>query len=96
VGDKIVIGDVTQAAYLGPWLWNRSVEKAGSFDIHKVAAASHGIEFKEAPEGYGRIHENHHVCSKTRVGRARIDGQYDLIYETAELMEPDPYPKGYQ
>ena len=24
------------------------------------------------------------------------DGQYDVIYETAELMEPDPFPKGYQ
>jgi urea transport system substrate-binding protein len=33
--------------------------------------------------------------SKTRVGRARDDGQYDVIYETTELMEPDPFPKGY-
>ena len=24
------------------------------------------------------------------------DGQYDLIYETADLVEPDPFPKGYQ
>src|SRR5258706_1045374 len=95
-GEKSVIGDVTQAAYLGPWLWKATVEKAGSFDIDKVAAASPGIEFKGAPEGYVRIHENHHLWSKTRVGRARLDGQYDMIYETAELMEPDPYPKGYQ
>ena len=95
-GDKIVIGDVTQAAYLGPWLWKLTVEKAGSFDIDKVAAASPGVEFKGAPEGYVRVHENHHLWSKTRVGRARLDGQYDLIYETAELMEPDPFPKGYQ
>ena len=95
-GDKIVIGDVTQAAYLGPCLWKLTVEKEGSFDIDKVAAASPGIEFKGAPEGYVRVHENHHLWSKTRVGRARLDGQYDMIYETAELMEPDPYPKGYQ
>jgi len=95
-GDKTVIGDVTQAAYLGPWLWKLTVEKAGSFDIDKIAAASPGVEFKGAPEGYVRVHENHHLWSKTRVGRARLDGQYDLIYETAELMEPDPYPKGYQ
>jgi urea transport system substrate-binding protein len=95
-GDKIVIGDVTQAAYLGPWLWKLTVEKAGSFDVDKVAAASPGVEFKGAPEGYVRVHENHHLWSKTRVGRARLDGQYDLIYETAELMEPDPFPKGYQ
>src|SRR5919197_2377373 len=95
-GDKTVIGDVTQAAYLGPWLWKLTVEKAGSYDIDKVAAASPGVEFTGAPEGYVRIHDNHHLWSKTRVGRARLDGQYDLIYETAELMEPDPFPKGYQ
>jgi urea transport system substrate-binding protein len=95
-GAKTVIGDVTQAAYLGPWLWKLTVEKAGSFDIDKIAAASPGVEFKGAPEGYVRVHENHHLWSKTRVGRARIDGQYDLVYETAELMEPDPFPKGYQ
>lgn len=39
-GKDAVIGDVTQAAYLGPWLWKAAVEKAGSFDIDKVVAAS--------------------------------------------------------
>ncbi|MGQ0501463.1 MAG: urea ABC transporter substrate-binding protein [Panacagrimonas sp.] len=95
-GADSVIGDVTQAAYLGPWLWKATVEKAGSFDVDKIAAASPGVEFKGAPEGYVRIHENHHLWSKTRVGRARADGQYDLIYETTDLVEPDPFPKGYQ
>ena len=95
-GENIVIGDVTQAAYLEPWLWKLTVEKAGSFDVDKVAAASPGIEFPQAPEGYVRIHENHHLWSKTRVGKAKADGQYEVIYETADLMEPDPFPKGYQ
>ena len=95
-GDDIVIGDVTQAAYLGPWLWKAAVEKAGSFDIEKVQAASPGIELTTAPEGYVRIHENHHLWSKARIGQAQADGQYRLIYETEELMEPDPFPKGYQ
>ena len=95
-GEKTVIGDVTQAAYLGPWLWKLTAEKAGSFDIDKIAAASPGIEFKGAPEGYVRIHPNHHLWSKTRVGKARADGQYDLVYETADLVEPNPFPVGYQ
>src|SRR5690349_20218682 len=95
-GAKSVIGDVTQAAYMGPWLWKLAVEKAGSFDVDKIAAASPGVEFKGAPEGYVRIHENHHLWSKTRVGRAKLDGQFELIYETADLVEPDPFPKGYQ
>lgn len=95
-GEDIVIGDVTQAAYLGPWLWKMAVEKAGSFDVDKVRLASPGIEFDKAPEGYVKIHENHHLWSKTRVGRAKTDGQYEMVYETAELVEPDPFPEGYQ
>ncbi|MAS04461.1 MAG: urea ABC transporter substrate-binding protein [Ahrensia sp.] len=95
-GDDSVIGDVTQAAYLGPWLWKLAVEKAGSFDIDKIKESLPGIEFDKAPEGYVRVHENHHLWSKTRVGRARDDGQYDVVYETAELVEPDPFPEGYQ
>lgn len=95
-GQDIVIGDVTQAAYLGPWLWKAAVEKAGSFDIDKVRAASPGIELTTAPEGYVRIHENHHLWSKTRVGLAQKDGQYKVVYESEELIEPNPFPIGYQ
>lgn len=95
-GEKSVIGDVTQAAYLGPWLWKAAVEKAGSFDIDKIKEASPGIELTTAPEGYVRIHPNHHLWSKTRIGHAQADGQYKVVYETKDLMEPDPFPKGYQ
>lgn len=95
-GEKSVIGDVTQAAYLGPWLWKATVEKAGSFDIDAVAAASEGIEYKEAPEGYVKIHKNHHLWSKARIGQMKADGQFTVIAESPELIEPDPFPKGYQ
>lgn len=95
-GPNAVIGDVTQAAYLGPWLWKLAVEKAGSFDIDKVAAASSDIEFTGAPEGYVRIHNsNHHLWSKLRIGQWQTDGQAKVLYES-ELIEPNPFPKGYQ
>jgi urea transport system substrate-binding protein len=95
-GKDIVIGDVTQAAYLGPWLWKAAVEKTGSFDIDKVRAASPGIELTTAPEGYVKVHPNHHLWSKTRIGHAQPDGQYKVVFETEELIEPDPFPAGYQ
>lgn len=94
-GEKSVIGDVTQAAYLGPFLWKAAVEKAKSFDIDKVVAASNDIELTNAPEGYVKVHPNHHLWSKLRVGKVRSDGQFDVLYESA-LIEPDPFPKGYQ
>jgi urea transport system substrate-binding protein len=94
-GPNSVIGDVTQAGYLGPWLWKAAVERAGSFDVDKVVAASPGIELKTAPEGYVKVHENHHLWSKLRVGQVLQDGQFKVLHES-ELIEPDPFPKGYQ
>jgi urea transport system substrate-binding protein len=94
-GPKAVIGDVTQAAYLGPWLWKAAVEKAGSFDVAKVAAASPGIELKTAPEGYVKIDKNHHLWSKSRIAQALPNGQFKVVYESKSLIKPDPFPKGY-
>ncbi|WOD11058.1 urea ABC transporter substrate-binding protein [Pseudomonas sp. NyZ704] len=94
-GEDSVIGDVTQAAYLGPWLWKAAVEKAGSFDVDAVSAASPDIELTSAPEGYVKIHGNNHLWSKLRVGEWQADGQAKVVYES-ELIEPNPFPEGYQ
>jgi len=73
-----------------------TVTARGGFDIDKIAVASNGIELDTAPEGYVRIHDsNHHLWSKTRIGRAKADGQFEVIWES-ELIEPDPFPEGYQ
>ena len=95
-GPKAVIGDVTQAAYLGPWLWKMAVEKAGSFDVDKVVAASPGIELKTAPEGYVKVHANHHLWSKARIAQGQPDGTFKVVAESKDLIEPNPFPKGYQ
>ncbi|NMZ43419.1 urea ABC transporter substrate-binding protein [Pseudomonas oryzihabitans] len=95
-GKDAVVGDVTQAAYLGPWLWKMAVEKAGSFDVDKVVAASPGLELKTAPEGYVKVHENHHLWSRSRIGQIQPDGTFKVVHESADLIEPNPFPKGYQ
>ena len=91
-----MIGDVTQAGYLGPWLWKAAVEKAGSFDVDAVVKASPGIELKTAPEGYVKLDENHHLWSKARIGQGQPDATFKVVAESAELIKPDPFPKGYQ
>ncbi|WP_300465123.1 urea ABC transporter substrate-binding protein [Desulfobacula sp.] len=95
-GEDSVIGDVTQAAYLGPWLWKFTVEKAGSFDIDTLAVASEGIEFAAAPEGYVRIAKNHHLWSRAKIGQMLADGQFKVIAESDDLIMPDPFPEGYK
>jgi urea transport system substrate-binding protein len=82
-----------QVAYNSVYLWKMGVEKAKSFDPDKVIAASGGIELN-APEGLVRVHAtNHHVWKKVRVGRARADGQFDIVWESAKEIEPNPFPK---
>lgn len=91
-GADRVIGDPMQCAYNAVYLWKLAAEKAKSFDVPKVVAASAGLEF-DAPEGKIKIHaSNQHVAKKVRVGRARPDGQFDIVYESA-MIEPNPFPK---
>ncbi|RJF96483.1 urea ABC transporter substrate-binding protein [Noviherbaspirillum cavernae] len=92
-GQDKVIGDPMQVAYNSVYLWKLAVEKAKSFDPEKVIAASSGLEF-DAAEGKIRVHAtNHHVWKKVRVGRARADGQFDIVWESPNLIEPNPFPK---
>lgn len=94
-GKDAVIGDVTQAAYLGPWLYKAAVERAGSFDVDKVQAALPGYVFKDAPEGSVTVEKNHHLTTKLRIGQWQKDGQAKVVY-TSGYIKPDPFPKGYQ
>jgi urea transport system substrate-binding protein len=92
-GQDRVIGDPMQVAYNSVYLWKAAVEKAKSFDVDKVIAASAGLEL-DAAEGKIRVHaNNHHVWKKVRVGRARPDGQFDIVWEAPNLIEPNPFPK---
>ena len=91
-GKNRVVGDPMECGYNAVYLWKLAVEKAKSFDVAKVIAASSEVEFK-APEGLVRIHKtNHHVWKKVRIGRARADGQFDIVHES-QLTEPNPVPK---
>ncbi|RCX31223.1 urea ABC transporter substrate-binding protein [Thioalbus denitrificans] len=91
-GEDRVIGDTMEAGYIAPYLWKAAVEKAGSFDVEKVAAASAGLEL-DAPEGMVKLHDsNHHLYKYTRIGQIRADGLMDIVHETG-LIEPNPYPE---
>lgn len=94
-GADAVIGDVTESAYLGPWLWKWAVEKAGSFDVDKVVAASPGLVWEDSPHGYLKVDENHHLHMRTRIGKWQKDGQAEVVFES-DVIAPNPFPEGYQ
>jgi urea transport system substrate-binding protein len=91
-GQDRVVGDPMECAYNSVYLWKMAAEKAKSFDVDKVIAASSGLVLN-APEGKVTVHKtNHHVSKKVRVGRARADGQFDIVFESG-VIEPNPFPK---
>lgn len=94
-GKDSPIGDVTQAAYEGPWLWKAAVEKAGSFDTDKVVKAEEsGTITFDAPEGMVYLESNHHLKTRLRIGEWLANGQAKIVY-TSDYIMPDPFPKGY-
>lgn len=91
-GAKRVTGDTLACAYTSVYLWKMAVEKAKSFEVAKVVAASSGLEI-DAPEGKVKFHvTNHHLWKRARIGEFLKDGQVKMLYESP-LIEPNPFPK---
>jgi urea transport system substrate-binding protein len=89
-----VTDDPIEAAYSQVFLWKTAVEKAGSTEADKVRSALRGgIEF-EAPSGRIRVDpKTQHTFKRFRMGKVRPDRQFDIVYESPEWIEPDPYPQ---
>lgn len=91
-GQDRVVGDPMECGYTAVYFWKLACEKAKSFDVNKVVAASSDLAL-DAPEGKIKLHKsNHHTWKHARIGRARPDGQFDIVHESA-LIEPNPFPK---
>jgi urea transport system substrate-binding protein len=87
--------DPMEAAYVSVYLWKAMVEKAGSFDVAKVKAASDGVTF-EAPEGKVTIDgATQHIYKTARIGKVGGDGLITEVWNSGSPVKPDPYLKGY-
>ncbi|MGJ7416001.1 urea ABC transporter substrate-binding protein [Streptomyces cinereoruber] len=87
--------DPMEAAYNAVYLWKAMVEKAGSFDVAKVRAASDGITL-DAPEGTITVDgATQHVHKTARIGRIGATGLIDEVWNSGKPIKPDPYLKGY-
>ena len=83
--------DPIEAAYYGVYVWANAAEKADSFDVDKVREAVYGMEFV-APGGPKKMHEsNQHTYKPVYIGEIRADGQFDIVWESDGLVEPDSY-----
>ena len=94
-GADRVTSDPMEAAYTSMYLYKNMVEKAQSFCVDAVNAASGGVTF-EAPEGLVTVDgENHHIAKTALIGQINADNQFDIVYESDGPIEPDPFLKTY-
>src|SRR5690242_1665351 len=96
-GEDKPTSDPMEAAYVSVYLWKAMVEKAGSFDVAKVKAASAagGITF-DAPEGLVTVDgPSQHVYKTARIGKIGSDGLIKEVWNSGEPIKPDPFLKDY-
>jgi len=92
LGHETVISDPMEASYIGFQLWIQAVESAESTNAAMVSRAAREMTLN-APEGIISVDgRNLHLSKKIRVGRARTDGQFDIIWESQKNIRPIPYP----
>lgn len=80
-----------EASYFGMKLFAKAYENAGNDDIRLLLPCLLGSEI-DAPQGSVRINpSNHHASLYPRIGRANSQGQFTIIKDAVQRIEPDPY-----
>jgi branched-chain amino acid transport system substrate-binding protein len=79
------------SAYAQVKLFAKALAQAGSLDTQRLVEAAQGLSV-DAPEGPVQIDaDNNHVSLTPRIGRARSDGGFDIVWEGKGPIKPDPY-----
>ena len=101
-GDDRVTNDPMESAYNMVYLWKAAVEKAGTYeDLDAVRDALIGIKM-DAPQGPIEMYPNHHISQTVRIGEAKDDGQFEILWDSKTPVAPItwnqyvPETKGYK
>ncbi len=91
-GEERVLDDPMEAAYIGVNLWVNAVRSTRSLDMHTVKIAL-TQQTLAAPEGIVAVDEGtRHLWKQVRIGRARADGQFEIVWQSGHSMAPAPFP----
>ena len=88
-----VVDDPMEAAYTQVMVWKEAYKRANSSDPLKIREVlEKGMEF-DAPGGRIKVDpKTHHMYKKFRLGQIQLDRQFKIIYESKDLISPDPFP----
>ena len=87
-----VLDDPMQAAYVGVKLWVNARRSTVAQDMATLKTVL-GRQTLAAPSGIVSVDAaTHHLWKPVRIGRARADGQFDIVWETRRSIMPAPFP----
>jgi urea ABC transporter urea binding protein len=78
------------SAYSQPFLWKNAAERAKSFQTNNVRQHLTGSHY-HGPAGILEIQSNHYVKKPALIGRARENGQFDIVWRSNGTIEPKPW-----
>ncbi len=91
-GDKVT-HFVSESSYFQVHLFKQAVAKLAASDIGPLAIrdAVKGEEFK-APQGLVKVEpQNLHCWLRPKIGQCKPDGQFEILKQSADWLEPNPY-----
>lgn len=90
-GDEVEPNMCWEAAYFQVHLYAQAMARAGSDEPDRLLPFLTGSEW-DAPQGRVRIDpHNHHTRLYPRIGRVDGTGQFAILAEAAQGVDPDPY-----
>ncbi|MFZ2300644.1 MAG: ABC transporter substrate-binding protein [Gallionella sp.] len=90
-GRERVLDDPMEAAYIGVKLWANSVRNSETADLTLVKN-SLVQQSMAAPQGIVAVDfDTRHLWKTVRIGRARPDGQFDIVWQSEAAVHPEPF-----
>ncbi len=86
-----VTNDPMEAHYIGFNLWVKAVEAAGNTEADAVIDSIVGLETPNLTGGVAKMLPNHHITKPVLIGEIQDDGQFDVVWETEELVPGDAW-----
>jgi branched-chain amino acid transport system substrate-binding protein len=80
-----------EASYNQVHLFARALQRVGSLDTRKLVEAVHGVTLDSPGGPIAILAENNHCVLTPRIGVARADGNFDVVWQSREPVRPDPY-----
>ncbi len=88
---KAVTNDPMEAHVIGFDMWIKAIEKAKSVAPDAVIEALPGIKANNLTGGVSEMLPNHHITKPVLIGEVREDGQFDVVWQTKDLVPGDAW-----